>query len=310
MTRSGPPIANCLPSVFPVLFWIICVFPGAPAAADGSGVSVKRAYVDGPFGQIHLRHAVGEVPGDGVPLVLFHPTAMSGNYYRIFIPEIGQFRPVIALDTPGYGESDPPPEPATIESLAAALIVALEALGFEGKSTRIDVLGVHTGTLVAAEVALQRPDLVRRVILSGIPLFEGKERQERRTQLVENYATLDKHDASHIQRFWDNTVERRREGMSFERAAEHAYDQYRSGQRFWWAFLGVMNYDTASKLASLQQPVLILNIHDNLQSHNRRSQELIPHARLVDLPELGRDPFDLHAEQLTKIINAFSGIGN
>lgn len=274
--------------------------------AETPSVSVKRAYVDGPFGQIHLRQTVDQPEAAGVPLVLFHPTAMSSDYYRIFMPAAGRNRHVVALDTPGYGESDPPPEPATIEALASSLVEGLEALGLFRNGGKIDVLGVHTGTLVAVEVALQRPDQVRRVMLSGVPLFEGKEREERRTQLVERYTALDKEDASHIERFWISTVEKRRPEMSFKRAAEHAYDQYRAGQRFWWAFLGVMNYDTSMKLASLRQPVLILNIHDNLETHNRRSAELIKNATLVDLPELGRDPFDLHVHKLAEIVRDFS----
>lgn len=288
-----------------LLFGLVLISLSFPAAAD-SPVSVKRSYVDGPFGQIHLRQTVDQSGTDAVPLVLFHPTAMSSDYYRIFMPAVGKHRRVVALDTPGYGASDPPAEPASIESLASSLIAALAALGLTGGDTVIDVLGVHTGTLVATEVALQEPDLVRHVILSGIPLFEGQERDERRTQLVERYTALDKEDASHIERFWTSTVVKRRPGLSFERAAEHAYDQYQSGQRFWWAFLGVMNYDTPAKLASLGQPVLILNIHDNLESHNRRSAELISNVRLIDLPALGRDPFDLHVEKLADIISRFS----
>ena len=67
-----------------------------------------------------------------------------------------------------------------------------------------------------------------------------------------------------------------------------------------------MNYDTSDKLASLHQPVLILNVHDNLETHNRRSAGLIKNATLVDLRALGRDPFDLHPHKLAEIVQAFS----
>ena len=92
------------------------------------------------------------------------------------MPELGRDRGVSALDTPGYGESAPPPEPQTIEALTNALSVALGNLGY-GDGDVIDIVGVHTGSLIAAEMALQRPDLVRRVVLSGIPLFEGEDRE-------------------------------------------------------------------------------------------------------------------------------------
>jgi pimeloyl-ACP methyl ester carboxylesterase len=102
---------------------------------------------------------------------------MSSDYFKLFLPEIGRDRRAVAIDTPGYGESDPPPEPQPIEALAAAMADALEALGLgSGGAGQVDVLGVHTGSLIAGELAVQRPDLVRRVILSGVPLFLGEER--------------------------------------------------------------------------------------------------------------------------------------
>ena len=43
----------------------------------------------------------------------------------------------------------------------------------------IDACGYHTGAFIATELALRHPDLVRRVVLIGIPFYEGSERSER-----------------------------------------------------------------------------------------------------------------------------------
>ena len=63
---------------------------------------------------------------------------------------------MIALDTPGYGGSDPllEPEQPEIPDYAAAVIETVDALGLE----RFGVYGTHTGALLALEVARMRPD--------------------------------------------------------------------------------------------------------------------------------------------------------
>ena len=65
----------------------------------------------------------------------------------------------IGVDTPGFGESDPTPFVPTAEDWAAAIPAVLDHLGV----ARADVLGHHTGSMVAPEVALQFPDRVRRL---------------------------------------------------------------------------------------------------------------------------------------------------
>ena len=106
-------------------------------------------------------------------------------------------------------------------------------------------------------------------------------------------------------RFWQSTVEKRQPALSFERAAEHAYDQYRSGQRFWWAFHAVMSYAAEERMPLIEQPVLVLNIHDNLAEHNRKALPLLRKGRIVELPEVTFDAFDLNVDRIAKETRAF-----
>ena len=57
-----------------------------------------------------------------------------------------------------------------MSGLAGAAADTLEALGYgaDGEGA-VDVIGYHTGTFIAAELAIVRPDLVRRLVLPGIP---------------------------------------------------------------------------------------------------------------------------------------------
>ncbi len=86
------------------------------------------------------------------------------------LPDI--FR-TIAFDTPGYGESDPPPGVTTIEEYATTFVEAMDALGLD----RVTLFGVHTGASYAVEIAAKHPDRVDAVILCGIPFYDEDVRQ-------------------------------------------------------------------------------------------------------------------------------------
>ena len=135
------------------------------------------------------------------PLVLFHPTPYSSDYYKDFIQIIAADRHVIAIDTPGYGDSAPPPEPLSLPDYASALATALEALGYGDDGRKVDMLGFHTGALIAAELAATRPDLTRRIILPGLPYFTG----DAQKKMYEENARPEpvKEDGSHLGKKWD-----------------------------------------------------------------------------------------------------------
>ena len=95
---------------------------------------------------------------------------------------------------------------------------ALDALGYGANGQgAVDVIGYHTGTFIAAELAVIRPDLVRRLVLPGIPYNAGEKRKE----MYEQYArrkelTEDGSNAMEVWRFWVNG---RHPGVSLQRGA-------------------------------------------------------------------------------------------
>jgi pimeloyl-ACP methyl ester carboxylesterase len=99
----------------------------------------------------------------GVPVVfLHHLTAVLDDWDPRVIDGIGAHRRVIAFDNRGVGGSSST-VPANIEQMAADAIAFINALGL----TKVDLLGFSLGGGVAQMVALQQPNLVRRMILAG-----------------------------------------------------------------------------------------------------------------------------------------------
>jgi pimeloyl-ACP methyl ester carboxylesterase len=90
---------------------------------------------------------------------------MSGRLFQKYLGVAGRDRSVYAPDLPGYGESDAPPQRASAAEHAVALGDFLESMRFR----QIDVLGYHSGALIAIELAIARPQQIRRLVLVGLP---------------------------------------------------------------------------------------------------------------------------------------------
>ena len=133
-------------------------------------VALKR-YVNLGRGQIHLRDAAAEAPSDRPTLVCLHPTPSTGLFYREFQQAMARDRRVICPDATGFGMSYRPERVLSLAEYATDLGLVLSELGFGANGGAVDLLGFHTGAFVACELAVLEPDLVRRLVLPGMPFF-------------------------------------------------------------------------------------------------------------------------------------------
>jgi pimeloyl-ACP methyl ester carboxylesterase len=92
-------------------------------------------------------------------------------------------RPVILFNNAGVASSGGAPSDS-IDGMAKHVIAIVNGLGLE----QFDLLGFSTGGFVAQQVTLERPDLVRRLILAGTGP-EGGESMEGYSDPVANHAT-------------------------------------------------------------------------------------------------------------------------
>ena len=130
-------------------------------------LQVQRRFVRIGERNVHLRHA-----GSGPALVSLHQSPQNS---RMWLDMIGRFADrytVIAPDTPGFGYSDAldVAEPS-IADLATAMVEVLDVLEIR----RFAVFGMHTGGLVAAQVAAAYPDRVSALVVDGYAAFTPEE---------------------------------------------------------------------------------------------------------------------------------------
>jgi pimeloyl-ACP methyl ester carboxylesterase len=100
---------------------------------------------------------------DGVPLVMnIHFTGTMDHWDPAVTDGLAQSREVILFNNAGISSSSGT-VPESIEEMAANAGAFIEALGLK----QVDLLGFSMGGLIAQELAITKPQLVRRVILVG-----------------------------------------------------------------------------------------------------------------------------------------------
>jgi len=274
---------------------------GAPVLAlpEPPTPRVRRDYLDGPFGQLHVR--IAEPTGTPVapPLLLLHQSPLSGRMFDRLLPLLASGRRVIAVDTPGYGESDRPPAPPTLAGYADAIIDTLR----RHQSAPFDLLGYHTGAVIAADLAARRPADVRRLVLISVPYFDDGRRQALLAQLAEKPGYAD--DGSHLLPMWSGSFRVRPEGQSLDDVARLVAEKQRVGRFGEWALAAAMAASLAPVLRAVRQPVLVLAPHDGLEDESRAAAGLMAGSRLIDLPALAYGLFDAAPQPLATLVDAF-----
>jgi pimeloyl-ACP methyl ester carboxylesterase len=254
---------------------------------------VTRRIYPTRFGQIHLRSNEGK----GVPLVLLHMSPRSGAMWELLQEKLQ--RPTYAPDRLGYGFSDAPPWALSLEQYALSTVDALRAAGVDGD---VDLLGVHTGSFEAIEVAHQLGSHARRVVAVGMPLFSPEE-QQRQMEKYSEQPLKPLTEGGHVLGAW-------RGGFAFRQPPYDLGDVHR---RFvehvlaanpGAAFRAACGYPIEKKLKSLKAPLTVFAPHDDIIEQTSRIKPLLKaDASYVDLPELGQDPFHAAVDRMVTLVN-------
>jgi pimeloyl-ACP methyl ester carboxylesterase len=129
---------------------------------------------------------------------------------------------------------------------------------------QVDLLGAHSGAAVAAELAIARPKQVRKVVMIGAPLLDAAEKKHFR-----------------------------------EQPAQPGTPQGAS-----WARSAVIDWDGATRLGLVTQPLLVFRPKDNFWEAGARVKSAAPRAEVVELAEHGKDVLEkeprLIAERVLK----------
>ncbi len=257
---------------------------------------MKGHYIDGPFGQVHFR-SWGDL-GQGIPLVCLPPSPFSSVAYHTIAPLLVDDHPVIAIDYPGYGNSQASPQAPKIFDYAAAAAAVIRTLPGEQPA---NLLGFHTGCLVAVETALQAPEQVNHVVMTDSPFFAPAKRAEllekmgKPIQLSPNFSGL--------QKDWDFCITKRLEQIPLTRAFQMFVDHISAGENTNAAFAAAFQYPCEERFAALTHECTVIATSAGLYEQSINTAQAITQAQLVELTEIQSAVLDRGAPLLAKAIN-------
>jgi len=153
----------------------------------------QRLYATTPYGQVHVR-----MLGHGAPLLMLHPSPLSSAFLVEHQRALAPNWRTLALDTPGYGMSDPLPRPAeSLEDYAQALFAAADNLGVR----RFALYGGATGAQIALVMARSDPGRITRMVLDNCGLFTDADVAAWEDRYFPDLSP--RPDGSHLARIWD-----------------------------------------------------------------------------------------------------------
>jgi pimeloyl-ACP methyl ester carboxylesterase len=252
---------------------------------------VLKGFVDLPHGQVHFRYG-----GRGPVVVLLHGSPRSSAQQAPNVEWLGEHFTVIALDTPGNGNSAALPQAAPeIPDYASALADTLGALGIE----RCGLYGHHSGAKIALRFAADNPDRVALAVLDGLAV--GGEAPSRRF-LERNLPPFEPTaDGAYLAQWWRRTLDTHRYFPWFEQTAgtrlrralpddaelhEYLTDLFMSGPHWTEACGAALRYLAAPDLQRLRAATVLLYRDDDVlaSSLDRLPQPLPAHCSVERIP--------------------------
>lgn len=263
-------------------------------------VNVRRSYAESRFGQIHLSTAYPSGGGfdERLPVVCLHHGGGSGRLFAPMLRELGQDRSVYAPDLPGHGSSDAPAAKVPVAELAGAVGDFLDSLRLRA----VDVFGYQLGALVTAELAIARPQQIRRVVLWGASVYSPQER----ASLLQNATTPgSREDGGDVAEEWQRMLQRRGANVPPAALAEELGDRLRAGASATRALAAAIEYPTLERLPLVKQPALVLRLRDESWDHAPRVRAALPTGSMLDVADYGQGFLSAAPQRFASIAREF-----
>ena len=284
--------------------------------AEASNVTAPTQFIDTKLEKYAYRRFG---TGSGLPLLcLQHFTGTLDNWDPAVTDPLALGREVILFESAGLGRSTGE-VPTSIPAMAAQALAFLDALGL----TRLDILGYSLGGMVAQQIALERPSLVRKMLLVGTAPEGGEDIMH--MEKPELKKITDDPNLPGLQRlvklFFAPSASSQTAGEAFiARLAQRKQDREPlSGPnvakaqiaafRAWEAFNG----ERFAKLRKITQPCLVANgVFDNMipVRNSYMLSEHLPNAMLITYPDAGHGSLFQFHESFVRQASIFLGSDN
>jgi 3-oxoadipate enol-lactonase len=243
--RMKIPVVSVLRNRELIAGLLVILFGGALTSREMSGQALSRVGTT-------KRGIYYTVSGRGEPLVLVHGFQTDHREWDEVAPRLGATRQIIRYDLRGHGRSAAVSDPFYPHEDLAGL---LDELGVR----TADVVGLSAGSNAALELALERPEMVRRLVMvsPGLPEIRVNVSREWMRPIGEALRTGNARRAAEL--WWESPM------MEGTRARGAAGERYRTvvldNARIWTQNASAQQRlapPPAERLRDLRQPLLLV----------------------------------------------------
>jgi pimeloyl-ACP methyl ester carboxylesterase len=260
-----------------------------------------------------IEYAYRDVGDGDVPFVLLqHFRGNLDNWDPALIDALAAERRVVTFDNVGVGATTGR-TPNTVEAMAHGAIAFLEAMDFQ----RVDLLGFSIGSFVAQEIALVRPDLLRRVVLASSAPQGAAGMHGWAPEVIGAVGAPETTPQGYISVFFAPTDTSREAGRQAAGRIFGARTTDRDEPTTWqtrqaqydavcaW---GIPNHSLLQRVAAIDLPVFVANGDSDpmiLPRYSYLLAGLLPNARVKIYPDSAHGFLFQHHSEFVADVNAF-----
>jgi pimeloyl-ACP methyl ester carboxylesterase len=259
-----------------------------------------------------IEYAYRDLGAGDVPLILLqHFRGNLDNWDPALVDALAADRRVVPFDNVGVGASTGT-TPNTIEAMAHDAIALVEAMSFR----RVDLLGFSIGSFVAQEIALIRPDLLRRVVLASSAPQGAVGMHGWAPRVIDAIGQRHTSPQGYLEVFFAPTGTSRAAGQQaagriFGRTTDRDEPttwQTRESQYDAVCTWGIPNHSLLQRVAAIEHPVFVANGDSDpmiLPRYSYLLAGLLPDARLSIYPDSAHGFLFQHHSRFAADVNAF-----
>jgi pimeloyl-ACP methyl ester carboxylesterase len=262
-----------------------------------------------------IKYAYRDLGASDVPLVLLqHFRGNLDNWDPALVDALASRRRVLAFDNVGVAATTGR-TPNTIEAMAHGAIAFLESLNLQ----RVDLLGFSIGSFIAQEIALIRPDLLRRVVLASSAPQGAAGMHGWPAEVIAAVGQPEPSPEGYISVFFAPTETSLQAGRQAAGRIFGARTTDRDAPTTWQTRLaqydavcawGIPDHSLLQRVAAIDLPVFVANGDSDpmiLPRYSYLLAGLLPDARLTIYPDAAHGFLFQHDERFAADVHAFLG---
>ena len=259
-----------------------------------------------------IEYAYRDLGQSDVPLVLLqHFRGNLDNWDPALIDALATNRRVIGFDNVGVGATTGT-TPSSVEEMAHGAVSFVEAMNL----SKVDLLGFSIGSFVAQEMALIRPDLLRRVVLASSAPQGAAGMHGWAPEVIAAVGAPEPNPQGYLDVFFAPTNTSREAGLEasqriFGRTAERDEPStWRTRQAQYEAVCtwGIPNHALLQRVTAIELPVFVANGDSDpmiLPRYSYLLAGLLPDVRLKIYPDSAHGFLFQHHTEFAADVHAF-----